>query len=154
MNRSVSILYRRYRQTRRRGFTLIELMITIAIVGILSAIAYPSYQDYVRKARRADAQTGLLELVQFMERLYTGNGTYLVGGNSPTLPFTESPKDGATKYYDLGFTADPSPTATTYVLEAVPKGAMAGDACGSLRIANTGVKSRTGSLVLERCWPQ
>jgi type IV pilus assembly protein PilE len=154
MNSFIPMQSRWRHPTGRRGFTLIELMIAVAVVGILSAIAYPSYQDYVKKARRADAQTALLELVQFMERLYTANGTYLMESDPPTLPFTESPKDGTAKYYDLGFTDDPAPTATTYLLEAIPKGAMTGDACGSLRIANTGVKSRTGSLALERCWPQ
>src|SRR5690606_38472416 len=81
------------------GFTLIEVMIVVAIIGILAAIAYPSYQDHVRKSRRADAQTALLELAQFMERHYTTNGRYLTSANAaPALPFSEAPKDGTTKF--------------------------------------------------------
>ena len=134
-----------------RGFTLIELMITVAIVGILAAIAYPSYQDHIRKARRAEGQSALLELAQFMERYYTLNNSYLDDdGEAPALPFDEAPKDGATKYYDLGFSSDP--TATSYTLEATPKGTMNGDLCGSLRISSTGAKTRTGSADADSCW--
>lgn len=135
------------------GFTLIELMIVVAIVGILAAIAYPNYQEHVRKTRRADAQTALMELSQFMERNYTANGKYLTAANeAPNLPFTEAPKDSATKYYDLRFPAGTAPTATAYTLEAVPKGAMANDACGTLTLTNTGAKSQAAGQTLATCW--
>lgn len=133
------------------GFTLIEVMIVVAIIGIIAAIGYPSYQDHVRKARRADAQTALLELSQFMERHYTSNGRYLKADNTaPDLPFSEAPKDGATKTYDLSFTA--TPTANAYTLRAVPKGSMAGDACGTLTISNTGAKGQVAGATPEQCW--
>ncbi|WP_281355939.1 type IV pilin protein [Azoarcus taiwanensis] len=142
--------------TRQNGFTLIELMIVVAVIGILAAVAYPSYQEHIRQARRADAQTALLELSQFMERYYTTNGRYVDGaGNRPALPFTQSPKDGAPKFYDLSFdNAGIANQATAYVLQAVPiaGSAMATDACGSLRITNTGVRTRTGTLDANRCW--
>ncbi len=138
-------------KSQERGITLIELMIVVAIVAILASVAYPSYQEHVRKARRADAQSALLELSQFMERYYSTNGRYVDGsGNAPALPFTEAPKDGTTKYYDLSFSA--GPTATTYTLQAAPKGTMAGDGCGSFRITNTGLKTRTGALSVAECW--
>mgnify|MGYP001944455157 CR=1 FL=1 len=134
-----------------KGFTLIELMIVVAIVGILAAFAYPSYTEHVRKARRADAQAALLELAQFMERYYTANGRYVdATGVAPTLPFTEAPKDGGTKFYDLGFSG--TPTASTYVLQATPKNGMSGDPCGNLRLSNAGVKTRTGSERADLCW--
>lgn len=128
---------------RARGITLLELMIVVVIVGILATIAYPSYQEQVRQARRADAQTALLELAQFMERFYTTNGTYV----GATLPFTQSPKDGGTAHYNLGFSA--GPTATTFTLQAAPLGV---DACGNLTLTNTGLRGRTGSAPLDRCW--
>jgi type IV pilus assembly protein PilE len=134
-----------------KGFTLIELMIVVAIVGILAAIAYPSYQEHVRKSRRADAQTAILELAQFMERHYTSNGKYLTAANAaPVLPFTESPKDGTSKFFDLSFAA--APTANTYTLRAVPKGAMLGDDCGTLTLTNTGAKGQAAGATLAQCW--
>lgn len=135
------------------GFTLLELMIVVAIVGILAAIAFPSYQEHVRKTRRADAQAALMELSQFMERHYTANGKYLTATNAaPTLPFTEAPKDGATKYYDLRFPTGTAPTANAYTLEAVPKGAMTGDVCGTLTLTNTGAKSQASGQTQATCW--
>lgn len=132
---------------------MIELMIVVAIVGILAAIAYPNYQEHVRKTRRADAQTALMELSQFMERHYTANGKYLTAANAaPVLPFAEAPKDGATKYYDLRFPAGTAPTATAYTLEAAPKGAMANDVCGTLTLTNTGAKSQATGQTLATCW--
>ena len=61
---------------RPRGFTLVELLIVVAIIGILAAIVYPSYQDSVRKSRRADAKAVMAEAAQFMERFYTENFCY------------------------------------------------------------------------------
>lgn len=141
-----------HRRVHRAGFTLIEVMITVAIIGILAAIAYPSYQEHVRKARRADAQSGLMELAQFMERHYTSQGGYLANGNSgasPTLPFSETPKDGTTKYYDVTLSAA---SASAYTLQAAPKGAMAADDCGSLTLTNTGAKGQGSGGTLAECW--
>lgn len=135
----------------QRGFTLIEVMVVVVILGILAGIAYPSYLEHVRKARRADAQTALLELAQFMERYYTANGRYVTGSNAaPTLPFSEAPKDGSTKYYDLGFAA--APTASGYTLQAAPKNAMSGDHCGTLTLAHTGAKGQASGATLAECW--
>jgi type IV pilus assembly protein PilE len=133
------------------GFTLIEVMIVVVIIGILAAIAYPSYQEHVRKARRADAQAALMELAQLMERHYTANGRYLTAANAaPALPFTEAPKDGSAKFYNLGFTA--TPTANAYTLQAVPKNAMANDSCGTLTLAHTGAKGQGAGATLAQCW--
>ncbi|SEG76846.1 type IV pilus assembly protein PilE [Marinobacterium lutimaris] len=138
---------------RTQGFTLIELMITVAVVGILAAIAYPSYQEYVKESRRSNARVDLLQLAQFMERYYTSNGRYTAsGGVAPTLPYSQSPKDGSTKYYDLSLPAA-ALTNSTYTLQAVPKGAMNGDRCGTLTLTHTGVKGvQGGSSGADDCW--
>lgn len=134
---------------KNKGFSLIELMIVVAIVGILAAVAYPSYQRYVNDSRRSDARANLVQLAQFMERYYTANGRYVDGGgNAPALPFTESPRDGNDKYYDLQLQGV---DAQNYTLTATPKGPMAGDRCGTLSINQAGVKAATGGNV-DECW--
>jgi type IV pilus assembly protein PilE len=134
-----------------KGFTLIELMIAVAIVAVLVTIAYPGYQEQVRKSRRAEAQGALLELSNFMERFFTENNRYDQNrsGNAVALPFTESPKDGTTKYYDLSFQAG-TLGQTQYTLQAVPKGAQSNDRCGTLRLTHTGARSVTTAAT--DCW--
>ena len=134
---------------RQTGFTLIELMIAVVVIGILAAIAYPSYQEHINKSRRADAQAALMELAQFMERHYTNAGGYQVNGSTggaPTLPFTKAPKDGSNEFYALSFSG--TVTAQAYVLQAEPKNSMAGDKCGTMKLAHTGKKEAT----LAECW--
>ena len=143
------LLTKSMQPSKSAGFTLIEIMIVVAILGIVSAIAFPSYQEYVRKTRRADAQTALMELGHFMERNYTANGTYLVANAAPALPFTEAPKDAGGKVYDLSLTGT---TATGYTLQAVPKGAMSTDVCGTLTLSNTGAKGQASGQTQATCW--
>lgn len=119
------------------GFTLIELMITVAIIAIIAAIAYPSYQEQVRETRRANAQADLLELSSYMERYYTERFTYS-GATSETLPFDESPKIGNTKFYDLDLQ---NVGASSYTLRAVPKGGQTGDRCGTMTINEVGQRN-------------
>ncbi len=136
--------------TRRkaRGFTLIELMIVVVIVAILASIALPSYQEQVRKSRRADAKAALMELSGFMERFYAANGRYDQdgGGNAVTLPFDESPKDGSSrKYYDLSLPAADLDT-DEYELQAAAKNGqeadkVGGTSCATLTLDHLGVKS-------------
>ena len=129
------------------GFTLIELMITVAIVGILAAIAYPSYQDSVRKSWRANGASCLMELAQGMERRFTGNSSY-VGTN---LPPSGCPTEGgmAARY---GFSFAVAATATAFTLRAVPVagGPQASDTCGTLTIDQTGLKGSAGTV--SDCW--
>ena len=141
-----------YSKAKQGGFTLIEVMIVVAIIGLLAAIGYPSYQAHVAKAKRADAQASLMELAQFMERYYTANGRYTqANGSAPDLPFTEAPKDPGAKNYTLAFVAN-SPTASTYTLTATPKNSMANDACGTLTLSNTGAKGQAASATAAECW--
>ena len=126
------------------GFTLIELMIVVAIIGILAAIAYPGYQEYAMRANRAEARSILLENTQLLERHFTTSNDYSSFGGL----IAQSPKTGTAKY---GITV--AGTATTYTLTAAPEGAMASDSkCGTLTLDNTGAKTSSGSESVEYCW--
>ena len=140
----------RQRPEQQGGFTLIELMITVAIIGILASIAYPSYTQYVQRANRAEARAVLLEAAQFMERNYTLANRYDQdsAGNALNLPATlsQSPKQGTAKY-NVGFAAQ---AAQTYTLQAVPTGTMTGDTCGTYTLTNAGMQGSGGTQA--ECW--
>ncbi|WJN60325.1 type IV pilin protein [Pseudomonas sp. SO81] len=131
---------------KRNGFTLIELMIVVAIVGILAAIAYPSYNEYVKKTRRAEAVAIMLENAQLMERFYSQNGTY-VGANI----VAQSPADG-TAVYDIAVD-DANTSATAFIINAtaVDGGVMDGDECEALSINELGEQD-SGEGDNAICW--
>lgn len=125
-----------------RGFTLIEIMIVIAIIGIVITIGYPSLTEYVKKGRRAEVAGLLSEQAQILERFYSKNNVYtgisvLSTGND---------------YY----TITPTLTDQTFLLTAARKaGSMATDKCGDFTITNTGVRSMVGAktgLTTKDCW--
>ncbi|TAG76904.1 MAG: type IV pilin [Burkholderiales bacterium] len=122
-------------------------MIVIAIVGILAAIAYPSYTDYVERARRNDAKAVILEASQYMERWFTERGTY-VGASLPSS-LAQAPREG-----DAWYTiAVSNLNAATYTLTANPKTGWTPKKCGSLSVDQLGVKSRSSmSESVSECW--
>lgn len=136
---------------KQGGFTLLELMVVVAIVVILVAIAVPSYSGYVGRARRATAQGCLLERAQFMERFYATNLNYMTDTAGVAIAMPSQPcVQELTGFYTMSFSA--GPTATTYTLAATPVSgsAQAGDACGTLTLTHTGGKGHSSGGT--DCW--
>ena len=149
-------------RNKKMGFTLVELMVVVAIISIISAIAYPSYRENIRRSNRAEVRALMLENAQFMERFFTENNSYLqTAGAAPTppvLPNTVSPRGaiGARVNYNIAFRAVPARTATTFAIQAVPVNGMANDACATFTYNHLGQRGTdgtlTGGMTTELCW--
>ena len=137
---------------KSHGFTLIELMITVAIVGILAAVALPSYNQYIARGKRAEARAEILKAEGWLERFATENNVYT--SNPPTnninadfnTKFTTVPSTGNVNY-SLSLVV----TAVAYTLTATRLNSMATDGCGNYVKTNFGSITYSGTLDASQC---
>ena len=131
---------------KQGGFTLIEVMIVVAIVAILAAVALPSYNEYIRRGHRADARAGLLQAQQYLERAATATGNY-----PTTLSSSLTWSGDASKRYTIAL----SGTNAAFTLTATPTGAQVSDKCGNYTLTNTGLRGAKGVTsgdIVTECW--
>lgn len=148
MNDNTNNVYLRYK--KEWGITLLELMIVVAIIGILAGVALPAYQDYTKRGNRSEGRAYLLNAAALLERYYSDNNVYATAAN--TMPTSVATAAGATsetgKYTGSMTVASPY---QTYTLTATQN--FNDTDCGNLTLTQAGVKGRTGSAMsVEDCW--
>ncbi|MDD2546269.1 MAG: type IV pilin protein [Burkholderiaceae bacterium] len=137
---------------RPTGFSLLELLISLAVLALLSSVALPSYQQYLQRSYRSEARTGLLQAAQWMERAATASGSYPLTADFPA-PLRSTPSGR----YTIELLSPPNPTqaGTAYLLTARAQGTQASDRCGHYTLTHHSVRgaagSTTGALVND-CW--
>lgn len=142
--------------TKNQGFTLIEMVITVCIVGILASIAYPSYVNYTARARLAEAKSRMMALSQQLEQLYSNTGSFNGASCTSASPCT-SPATG-TSYFSVSFN---SPSSSTYTITAAATSnftsAYRSNPCTTLTLDSTGNKTASGTAgsytaSIDTCW--
>jgi len=134
------------------GFTLIELMITVAIVAILAAIAYPAYTEQVAKSRRAEAKAMLMQVMGAQERFYSLNSTYTTSLTT-TLGYPDAGSGAVSSeedHYRITAAACGGGIGECVQLTAAPQ--IADARCGSLTLDSTGVRGESGTSTVQECW--
>ena len=140
------------RMSKKRGFSLIELMVVLAIIAILAAIAIPAFGRYAYRARRVDGQELLLRIANAQERFYAANNHF---GSLADIGYTSLNSEKG-YYVASSDVADGSTAAQAYTAKATPQDAQLSDVCGPLTITDAGVKSplatSASSAINGHCW--
>jgi len=136
-----------YRHKRGQGFTLVELMVVVALIGVLAAIAMPAYQEYGRKARRVDAKRALIALQLQQEKWRASHIRYTT--TLADLNWNSTSSDG---YYRLVIFPTSVVSATAYNIEARPIGRQAGDKCGTFAVDESGPNPDGTYADDDGCW--
>lgn len=135
---------------RQRGFSLMEILAVLAIIGVLTAIAIPSYTEYVQRGHRTEAKAVLTEIGQWQERFRSETNSYATNAQLPAA-YSRSPASGNARY-TIAIT-NPGGAGTTFVATATRTGAQANDPCGDFVLNQRGVRSlANATLTLAQCW--
>lgn len=133
--------------TSQKGFTLVELMIVVAIVAILASIAYPSYTQYVIRGKRSEGRAALMDAAAKLERFYSDRSRYATADNTfPAL--TNFSTTTETGQYNLSITTNG--TYQSYLLTATPT--FEDTECGNLTFTQAGTRGRSGTGTVADCW--
>jgi len=134
---------------KNKGFTLIELMIVVAIIGVMSAIAFPSYDSYMKKSRRADAKVGLSKIADKQERFYLQNNTYTNSFAAAGLNTSNTSEEG---YYSFAISS--ADLVSGFIITATAGSSQANDTgCTTMTLSSTGAKEPNGDPATEKdCW--
>ena len=134
------------------GFTLIELMIVVVVVAVLSSLAYPSYQEFVMRAKRTEGKAALLDAAQALERHFTNYNTYPSSLSTAGVR-TYSGDSAAKAAYTIAIAAGASGSlASSFTLTATPANGHVDAKCGNLSLNQLGVKGESGTLTAAECW--
>ena len=135
------------------GFSLIELMIVISIIGILAAIAYPSYQNSVQKSRRVEAKSILLEAAARQEKFFSQSYEYAstMAVDAKGLGYSANPFITDSGFFSVAVVATPVAKPTSFTITATAQGAQVSDSCDGFSITNTGVRAVTEGTNAS-CW--
>ncbi len=138
---------------RQAAFTLIEVMIVVAIVGILAAIAYPSYQEFIRRSARAEARAVVLNMAQIQERNFSDRGAYATVDGSSAAPWAASSYFSGTNYASrkYGIAVATANSNTTYTITATPENGHSDPNCGDLTLASDGTRGSSLGNAVD-CW--